>query len=161
MRALSSLSFALAIVMAVALTTPEPVQAQIQGDSIYSREGFRIPTVPRAPAGVPEGGTYYPPMPTFEQVAEAPEGWEPAGIEQPPLPYVLLRLPRTNVYRAKYPAIDFHFHGRSLTTPEQYEELIALMDSIGMATIINLDGGTGAQLDSVLAAGEPYQHRVA
>jgi predicted TIM-barrel fold metal-dependent hydrolase len=99
-------------------------------------------------------------MPAMEDVI-APPGWEPNGHEQPPMPYILLRLPRTNVTRAKYPAIDFHVHAGGLTNREAYESLIALMDSAGMGAIINLNGGTGAQLDSTLAAGEPYRDRVA
>jgi uncharacterized protein len=118
-----------------------------------------IPVVPRAPEGVAEGETWIPPMPDMKLVV-APPGWEPSGPEQPPMPYTLLRLPRTNITRAKYPAIDFHLHAGGLTTPEAYESLIALMDSIGVAVIINLNGGTGARLDSVLAAGEAYRDRV-
>lgn len=115
---------------------------------------------PRAPEGVPEGATWIPPLATFADVA-APAGWQPPGVEQPPMPITLLRLPRTNVYRAKYPAIDFHVHARGLTSPEAYDQLIALMDDIGMGAIVNLNGGTGADLDAVLKAGEPYRDRVA
>jgi predicted TIM-barrel fold metal-dependent hydrolase len=35
------------------------------------------------------------------------------------------------------------------------------MDEIGMGAIVNLNGGTGANLDAVLDAGEPYRDRVA
>jgi predicted TIM-barrel fold metal-dependent hydrolase len=115
---------------------------------------------PRAPEGVAEGATWVPPLPTFAQVAP-PAGWVAPGLEQPPMPLTLLRLPRTNVYRAKYPAIDFHVHARGLTTGEAYDQLIALMDDIGMGAIVNLNGGTGEQLDAVLKAGEPHRNRVA
>ncbi|HEX7084922.1 MAG TPA: amidohydrolase family protein [Vicinamibacterales bacterium] len=115
---------------------------------------------PEAPAGVAEGEVWIPPLPTFDDV-KAPEGWEPPGVEQPPMPYTLLRLPRTNIIRAKYPAIDFHVHARGLTSAEAYDQLIALMDDVGLGAIVNLNGGTGADLDAVLKAGEPYRDRVA
>jgi len=120
----------------------------------------RIVGEPRAPEGVKEGGTWVPSLPTMDEVA-APPGWKPSGEEQPPMPLTLLRLPRTNVWRAKYPAIDFHVHARGLTSTAAYDELIALMDDIGMGAIVNLNGGTGADLDAVLAAGQPYRDRVA
>ena len=119
-----------------------------------------VVTEPRAPAGVKEGGTCVPPMPTMEEVA-APPGWTPSTEPTPAMPYTLLRLPRTNVWRAKYPAIDFHLHGRGLNTEQAYAELIALMDDIGMGAIVNLNGGTGPALDAVLAAGAAHRDRVA
>ena len=73
----------------------------------------------------------------------------------------MLRLPRTNITRAKFPAIDFHVHAGELTTEEAYKKTIALLDSIGMGAIVNLNGGTGANLDAALKAGEPYKDRVA
>lgn len=115
---------------------------------------------PRAPDGVAEAEVWIPPLPSFDDV-KAPEGWQPPGIEQPPMPYTLLRLPRTNITRAKYPAIDFHVHARGLTSTEAYEQLIALMDEVGLGAIVNLNGGTGADLDAVLEAGRPYRDRVA
>jgi predicted TIM-barrel fold metal-dependent hydrolase len=138
---------------------PAAIEAQTHPD-LVTRDGVDIPITPAAPPGVAEGEIWVPPMPSME-AHYPPPGWEPNGYEQPPMPYILLRLPRTNIVRARYPAIDFHVHAGGLTTPEAYESLIELMDSIGMATIINLNGGTGEQLDAVLAAGEPYQDRVA
>lgn len=134
-------------------------EAQQGNDTIRARDGTPIPVIPRAPEGMAEGAVWIPPMPPLEATLP-PEGWEPVGYEQPPMPYILLRLPRTNITRAKFPAIDFHVHGRELTTPEAYESLIALMDSIGMGAIINLNGGTGTHLDSTLAVGEAYRDRV-
>lgn len=122
-------------------------------------QGIAIPTTPRAPASVAEGETWVPPMPPLEATVP-PTGWEPDGVEQPPMPYILLRLPRTNIYRAKYPAVDVHVHAGGLTTPEAYEQLIARMDSTGVGVIWNMSGGSGARLDSILAAGEPYRDRV-
>ena len=119
-----------------------------------------MPVVPKAPPSVKEGQVWIPPLPTMEEVAP-PAGWVTSGPDTPPMPLTLLRLPRTNIYRAKCPAIDFHVHAGGLTTPKAYEDLIRLMDSIGMGVIVNLNGGTGAQLDAVLKAGEPYRDRVA
>jgi uncharacterized protein len=118
------------------------------------------PLEPVPDGSVAEGEVWIPPMPTFEAVAP-PAGWQAPGYDQPPMPLTLLRLPRTHIVRAKYPAIDFHVHARGLTSKEAYDELIALMDDIGMGAIVNLNGGTGADLDAVLAAGEPYRDRVA
>lgn len=119
-----------------------------------------MPVVPKAPATVKENEVWTPPLPSMASI-EPPPGWVKSNEEVPPMPITLLRLPRTNIVRAKYPAIDFHVHARNLTTKEQYEGLIALLDSIGMGAIINLNGGTGATLDSVLQAGQPYRDRVA
>jgi predicted TIM-barrel fold metal-dependent hydrolase len=101
-----------------------------------------------------------PPLPTMEAVAPA-EGWKTSGPDVPPMPLTLLRLPRTNITRAKYPAVDFHVHAGGLTSKEAYDRLVALMDTIGMGAIVNLNGGTGATLDATLKAGEPYKDRVA
>lgn len=119
-----------------------------------------IPVEPKAPPSVKEGETWIPPLPSMEAVAPPP-GWKPSGEETPPMPLTLLRLPRTNITRAKYPAIDFHVHAGGLTTPEAYQQLIRLMDTIGMGAIVNLNGGTGANLDTVLTTGQPYRDRVA
>src|SRR5690606_4407646 len=119
-----------------------------------------LPVEPKAPDPVKEGEVWIPPLPSMEDV-QPPPGWEPDGIETPPMPLTLLRLPRTNIFRAKYPAIDFHFHGRGLNNREAYEDLIQLMDSVGLGAIVNLNGGTGEELDQVLEAAEPYRDRVA
>ncbi len=124
------------------------------------QEAVAFPVEPKAPETVKEGEVWIPSLPTFEEVAPPP-GWQPGGHEQPPMPFTLLRLPRTNILRARHPAIDFHVHARGLTTKPAYEQLIKLMDAIGMGAIVNLNGGTGAELDAVLAAGEPYRDRVA
>lgn len=78
-----------------------------------------------------------------------------SGPDVPPMPLTLLRLPRTNITRARFPAIDFHVHGRELTTPEAYESFIRLLDSVGIGAVVNLNAGTGQVLDTALKAGEP------
>lgn len=111
--------------------------------------------VPTAPAGVAEGATWTPELPSMESL-EPPPGWTPATTDVPWMPATLLRLPRTNIVRAKYPAIDFHLHAGN-TTPE----LIQLLDRVGVGAEVNLNGGTGAALDSALQASAPYRDRVA
>ena len=118
------------------------------------------PLEPNAPASVKEGAVWVPPLPTMEEVAP-PQGWATSGPDTPPMPLTLLRLPRTNITRAKFPAIDFHVHAPQLTTPAAYQSLIKLMDSIGMGAIVNLNGGRGQTLDASLKAGEPFKDRVA
>ena len=118
------------------------------------------PVEPRAPASVREREIWIPPLPSMESVAP-PAGWETSGPDVPPMPLTLLRLPRTNITRARFPAIDFHVHARELTTARAYAGFIELLDSIGMGAVVNLNGGTGAALDAVLKAGAPYRDRVA
>ncbi len=119
-----------------------------------------VPVVPRAPDTVAEGEVWIPPLPTMEKVAPPP-GWVTSGPDVPPLPLTALRLPRTNITRAKYPAIDFHVHAGSLNAPQAYRDLIELLDNIGVGAIVNLNGGTGERLDAVIDAGRPYRDRVA
>ncbi len=118
------------------------------------------PLEPKPPATVKEGEVWIPPLPTMESVTPPP-GWVTSGPDVPPMPPTLLRLPRTNITRAKFPAIDFHVHAPQLTTAAAYQGFITLMDSIGMGAIVNLNGGTGSTLDAALKAGEPYRDRVA
>ena len=77
------------------------------------------------------------------------------------MPVTLLRLPRTEITRAKFPVIDFHVHAPRMNSQGAYEKAVKLMDAIGMGAFVNLNAGTGAELDAVLKAGEPYKHRVA
>src|SRR5205085_6173167 len=67
--------------------------------------------------------------------------------EVPALPKALMKLPRTNITRAKFPAIDFHLHGQSLKTAADYEKMIRLMDQTGIGVICNMDGGFGKAFD--------------
>jgi len=138
---------------------PEAAQGRGRGRGQDRGPRPELPTVPKAPATVNEGEVWIPPMPTMESIAP-PADWVTSGPDVPPMPVNLLRLPRTNITRAKYPAIDFHEHAGGLTTPEAYDSLIALLDSIGMGAIVNLNGGTGERLDTMLKVGEPYRDRV-
>jgi predicted TIM-barrel fold metal-dependent hydrolase len=80
--------------------------------------------------------------------------------EVPALPKALMKLPRTAITRARFPAIDFHVHARELKTPEDYQKMIRLMDETGLGVLCNMDGGFGATLDSNLKIGAPYKDRV-
>jgi predicted TIM-barrel fold metal-dependent hydrolase len=51
--------------------------------------------------------------------------------------------PRT---KAKYPFIDVHSHQRRDMAPADVEKLVADMDRIGLAVMVNLSGGTGDAL---------------
>lgn len=79
--------------------------------------------------------------------------------QQTAMPTTLLIVKQTEVTRAKYPAIDFHFHGRSLKTPEDYGGLVRTMDEVGVAMIANMDGGFGETFDQTLKRMEPFRDR--
>jgi predicted TIM-barrel fold metal-dependent hydrolase len=80
--------------------------------------------------------------------------------EVPAMPKALMKFPRTNITRAKFPAIDFHLHGSALKTDADYRKMIALMDQTGVAAICNMDGGFGAAFDQNIKVGDPYKDRV-
>ena len=80
--------------------------------------------------------------------------------EVPALPKALMKFPRTPITRAKFPAVDFHFHGRTLRTAEDYKKLVALMDQTGIGVISNMDGGFGKTFDAAIKVGEPYKDRI-
>jgi predicted TIM-barrel fold metal-dependent hydrolase len=80
--------------------------------------------------------------------------------EQNPMPKNLLVVKRTDIRKAKYPAIDFHFHGRPIQTPEHYKKMTAVMDRAGVGAIANMDGGMYKTLDSNLEIGGPYKDRI-
>lgn len=79
--------------------------------------------------------------------------------EQGPMPKSLLIVKRTDIKKAKYPAIDFHFHAQ-LPTPEDYARMIALMDEAGVGVLCNMNGGLYQALDRNLKLGEPYKDRI-
>ena len=160
-----SLILLLVIVASVALAVSfQASQSRGGGGSPQGWTGTppspEAPLEPKAPATVKEGETWVPPLPAMELVTP-PAGWVTSGPDVPPMPLTLLRLPRTKITRAKFPAIDFHLHASGLTNVAAYQSLITLMDSIGMGAIANMNGGTGQALDAALKAGEAYRDRVA
>jgi predicted TIM-barrel fold metal-dependent hydrolase len=80
--------------------------------------------------------------------------------EVPALPKALMKIPRTNITRAKYPAIDFHLHGRGLRTDADYQKMVKLMDATGIGILCNMDGGFGKTFDEAIRVGEKYKDRV-
>src|SRR5712692_8182399 len=93
------------------------------------------------------------------QSTEPKPGFKPTP-EAPPIPKALMKLPRADIHRAKFPAIDFHLHGRALRTAEDYQKFIKLMDATGLGVICNMDGGFGQTFDQNMKVGEPYRDRV-
>src|SRR5262249_43947210 len=81
----------------------------------------------------------------FSQGQSYPE-FKPAP-EVPAMPKALIKLPRTNISHAKYPVVDFHFHGSLLRSTQDYEKLVKLMDEVGVRVICNMDGGFGKNFD--------------
>ena len=65
-------------------------------------------------------------VPTIWGQTNRPE-FKPAP-EVPAMPKALMKFPRTDITRAKFPVVDFHLHGSSLKTAADYRKMIALMD---------------------------------
>lgn len=80
--------------------------------------------------------------------------------EVPAMPKALMKLPRTPIIRAKFPAIDFHVHGRELRTAEDYQKMIRIMDETGLGVLCNMDGGFGPAFDQNMKVGAPFRDRV-
>jgi uncharacterized protein len=126
--------------------------------SVVAVAGQQQATTPKSPSSAPQ--RVVPPLPTRESLEPSPD-WKPDGHVVPHMPQTLLRLPRTQLTRARYPAIDFHVHAGNLTTVEAYQTFIRKMDEAGIGAIVNLNGGTRAHLDQTLKAGEGFRDRVA
>jgi uncharacterized protein len=60
-------------------------------------------------------------------------------------PKSTLVVPQHKIERAKYPFIDIHSHHWN-PTPQHVEDLIQGMNSINLRMLVNLSGGTGAEL---------------
>ena len=104
--------------------------------------------VPPRPTGA-QKGTQFPSHPDFKPSPEVPA-----------MPKALMKLPRMPITRAKFPVVDFHFHGRQLDTADAYKKMIKLMDDTGIAVLANMDGGFGEGFDRNLKLGEPYRDRI-
>jgi len=70
-------------------------------------------------------------------------------------PVSMLKVPVHAVPRAKFPAIDFHNH-IDMASPDQ---LLALMESANLATIVNFTGGFGETLRTQVAKFAPHGDR--
>jgi len=98
-----------------------------------------------------------------EQSATTPQypnhpDFKPAP-EQGPMPDSVLVVKRTPIEKAKYPAVDFHFHGRRMETTEDYAKMVEIMDQAGVGVICNMDGGFGETFDKNMEISEPYKDR--
>jgi predicted TIM-barrel fold metal-dependent hydrolase len=80
--------------------------------------------------------------------------------EVPAMPKALMKLPRTLITRAKFPAIDFHVHARELKTAEDYRRMIKIMDETGLGVLCNMDGGFGPTFDQNMKVGAAFRDRV-
>ena len=97
---------------------------------------------------------------TSEKKPQAPKSpsrpdFKPAP-EVPAMPKALMKFPRTPISRAKFPAIDFHFHGRELKTVGDYQKLVSLMDQTGIGVICNMDAGFGKAFDNNMKLDGPF-----
>jgi hypothetical protein len=72
-----------------------------------------------------------------------PEACVQARAGSPRHAEALMKLLRTSITRAKFPALDSHLHGRALRTAADYQKLVKLMDDTGIGVICNMDGGFG------------------
>jgi predicted TIM-barrel fold metal-dependent hydrolase len=101
--------------------------------------------------------------PPAAETAAAPQfpdhpDFKPA-LEQNPMPKSTLVVKRTELRGAKYPAVDFHFHGRRLQAPEDYAKMVEVMNQAGVGLICNMDGGFGETFDNHMKASEAVKDR--
>jgi len=117
-----------------------------------------IPVLLIAACCLPSRGQESKPNPQAPRFPSHP-GFRPAP-EVPAMPKALMKLPRTPITRAKFPAIDFHLHGGALRSAEDYKKMIKLMDETGVGVICNMDGGFGKTFDEKMKTGEPFRDRI-
>jgi predicted TIM-barrel fold metal-dependent hydrolase len=73
-------------------------------------------------------------------------------------PRSIYNVPRTNVQKARYPAIDMHAHVYA-SNNEQILEWIQLMDKVSIDKVIILTGQTGKQFDEIHKLYSRYHDR--
>ncbi|HNY76746.1 MAG: amidohydrolase family protein [Sedimentisphaerales bacterium] len=73
-------------------------------------------------------------------------------------PRSVYKIPRTEVAKARYPAIDMHAHAYA-KTPEQVDRWVRVMDEHGIAKAVVLTGTTGKQFDDLMALYSKYPGR--
>ncbi|MFP5245649.1 MAG: amidohydrolase family protein [Thermoanaerobaculia bacterium] len=91
--------------------------------------------------------------PLFSAAQTAPMSFEEYD---PKSTLVVAEHPRT---RAKFPFIDIHNHQRRDMSAADVDKLVADMDRIGMAVMVNLSGGTGDSLQQGLSTLSRYPTR--
>lgn len=73
-------------------------------------------------------------------------------------PVSIYNVPKTDVRKARYPAIDFHTHDYA-KTPAEVDEWIAAMDAANIARSIILTFATGDEFDALVAKYGRYPDR--
>ncbi len=73
-------------------------------------------------------------------------------------PRSVYRIPKTEVGKARYPAIDMHAHAYA-KTPEQVDRWVRVMDEHGIAKAIVLTMATGKEFDDLVALYAKYPDR--
>jgi predicted TIM-barrel fold metal-dependent hydrolase len=85
-----------------------------------------------------------------------------------PAPSILDYRPRSTlvtvehkVPKAKFPVVDIHGHGRSLSSPEGLQSMIAAMDALNLRVFVSADNSSGDRLATTLKAinASPYKDR--
>ena len=76
-------------------------------------------------------------------------------------PQSQLRLPRTQIARAKFPVVDVHVHPRLRFRhdPRMLANFVQVMDAQNVALCVSLDGRLGEQLDEHLEYLKPFADR--
>ena len=65
-------------------------------------------------------------------------------------PHSTLVVPQHPVPRAKFPVIDFHSHQPTPVTAEQFDQLVASMDTLNLQLLVNASGVSGERLQQSL-----------
>lgn len=65
-----------------------------------------------------------------------------------------LVVPSTPVPRARFPFVDVHNHQGGALTPARVDSMVAAMDRLNLAVMVNLSGGTGDSLATRIRATE-------
>ena len=73
-------------------------------------------------------------------------------------PVSIYNVPKTDVRKARYPAIDFHTHDYA-KTPAEVDEWVAAMDAANIARSIILTFATGNELDALVVKYSRYPDR--
>ncbi|HBH85288.1 MAG TPA: amidohydrolase [Bacteroidales bacterium] len=74
-------------------------------------------------------------------------------------PVSLFRIPVTNIQKARFPVIDMHTHGDYVSTPEEVDQWVKVMDETGIEKVIVLTEAHGAKFDSLADLYSAYPDR--
>ncbi len=100
-------------------------------------------------------------LPLFLGAQEIPEKEEPRMDFELYDPPSTLVVPEHHVTRAKFPFIDVHSHQWRMDT-QNLDGLVAAMDSLNLAVLVNLSGRGGAKLKAMVdnARRQGYENRI-